>query len=138
MADVEKKDIAKLSFNVQDARQGLLEIGSLLDDLSKKSTTTFDKISKEFKSSFKGAEIIDVKAAQVNMDKVYTMSKQNSERIAVTNNRIAGKIKTIETQKNADIEKLNIQHQNKMEEINSRQLTSAKTIADKITEYAKT
>ena len=138
MADAEKKDIAKLSFNVQDARQGLLEIGSLLDDLSKKSTTTFDKISKEFKSSFKGAEIIDVKAAQVNMDKVYTMSKQNSERIAVTNNRIAGKIKTIETQKNADIEKLNIQHQNKMEEINSRQLTSAKTIADKITEYAKT
>lgn len=138
MADAEKKDIAKLSFDVQDAKQGLLDIGSLLDDLSKKSTTTFDKISKEFKSSFKGAEIIDVKAAQVNMDKVYTMSKQNSERIAVTNNRIAGKIKTIETQKNADIEKLNIQHQNKMEEINSRQLTSAKTIADKITEYAKT
>lgn len=138
MADAEKKDIAKLSFDVQDAKQGLLDIGSLLDDLSKKSTTTFDKISKEFKSSFKGAEIIDVKAAQVNMDKVYTMSKQNSERIAVTNNRIAGEIKTIETQKNADIEKLNIQHQNKMEEINSRQLTSAKTIADKITEYAKT
>ena len=60
MADAEKKDIAKLSFNVQDARQGLLEIGSLLDDLSKKSTTTFDKISKEFKDSFSN-NVVDVK-----------------------------------------------------------------------------
>ena len=60
MADAEKKDIAKLSFNVQDAKQGLLEIGSLLDDLSKKSTTTFDKISQEFKSSF-SSNIVDAK-----------------------------------------------------------------------------
>ena len=98
MADVEKKDIAKLSFNVQDARQGLLEIGSLLEKKRKKSTTTFDKISKEFKDSFSN-NVVDVKKINKNLNEVTQLSKSKQESLQVQATKI-------ELRKQADLTKI--------------------------------
>ena len=141
MADVEKKDIAKLSFNVQDARQGLLEIGSLLDDLSKKSTTTFDKISKEFKDSFSN-NVVDVKKINKNLNEVTQLSKSKQESLQVQATKI-------ELRKQADLTKIAAAGEEKRrieayksalrnEEYNNRVLKSTRTTYEKIATYAKT
>ena len=141
MADAEKKDIAKLSFNVQDAKQGLLEIGSLLDDLSKKSTTTFDKISKEFKDSFSN-NVVDVKKINKNLNEVTQLSKSKQESLQVQATKI-------ELRKQADLTKIAAAGEEKRrieayksalrnEEYNNRVLKSTRTTYEKIATYAKT
>lgn len=141
MADAEKKDIAKLSFDVQDAKQGLLDIGSLLDDLSKKSTTTFDKISKEFKSSF-SSNIVDTKKINKSLNEVTQLSKSNQERLQVQATKI-------ELRKQADLTKIAVAGEEKRrteayksalrnEEYNNRVIKSTETMYDKISKYAKT
>ena len=141
MADAEKKDIAKLRFNVQDAKQGLLEIGSLLDDLSKKSTTTFDKISKEFKDSFSN-NVVDVKKINKNLNEVTQLSKSKQESLQVQATKI-------ELRKQADLTKIAAAGEEKRrieayksalrnEEYNNRVLKSTRTTYEKIATYAKT
>ena len=141
MGDAEKKDIAKLSFNVQDAKQGLLEIGSLLDDLSKKSTTTFDKISKEFKDSFSN-NVVDVKKINKNLNEVTQLSKSKQESLQVQATKI-------ELRKQADLTKIAAAGEEKRrieayksalrnEEYNNRVLKSTRTTYEKIATYAKT
>lgn len=141
MADAEKKDIAKLSFNVQDAKQGLLDIGSLLDDLSKKSTTTFDKISKEFKDSFSN-NVVDVKKINKNLNEVTQLSKSKQESLQVQATKI-------ELRKQADLTKIAAAGEEKRrtkayesalrnEEYNNRVRNSTKTTYEKIATYAKT
>lgn len=141
MADAEKKDIAKLSFDVQDAKKGLLDIGSLLDDLSKKSTTTFDKISKEFKSSF-SSNIVDTKKINKSLNEVTQLSKSNQERLQVQATKI-------ELRKQADLTKIAVAGEEKrkteayksalkQEEYNNRVVKSAQTTYEKIATYAKT
>lgn len=141
MGDAEKKDIAKLSFNVQDAKQGLLEIGSLLDDLSRKSTTTFDKISKEFKDSFSN-NVVDVKKINKNLNEVTQLSKSKQESLQVQATKI-------ELRKQADLTKIAAAGEEKRrieayksalrnEEYNNRVLKSTRTTYEKIATYAKT
>lgn len=141
MGDAEKKDIAKLSFNVQDARQGLLEIGSLLDDLTKKSTTTFDKISKEFKDSFSN-NVVNVKKINKNLNEVTQLSKSKQESLQVQATKI-------ELRKQADLTKIAAAGEEKRrteayksalrnEKYNNRVLNSTKTTYEKIATYAKT
>lgn len=141
MADAEKKDIAKLSFDVQDAKQGLLDIGSLLDDLSKKSTTTFNKISKEFKDSFSN-NIVDTKKINKSLNEVTQLSKSNQERLQVQATKI-------ELRKQADLTKIAAEGEEKrrtaayksalkQEEYNNRVIKSTETMYDKISKYAKT
>ena len=141
MADAEKKDIAKLSFDVQDAKQGLLDIGSLLDDLSKKSTTTFDKISKEFKDSFSN-NVVDVKKINKNLNEVTQLSKSKQESLQVQATKI-------ELRKQADLTKIAAAGEEKRrieayksalrnEEYNNRVLKSTRTTYEKIATYAKT
>lgn len=141
MADAEKKDIAKLSFDVQDAKQGLLDIGSLLDDLSKKSTTTFNKISKEFKDSFSN-NIVDTKKINKSLNEVTQLSKSNQERLQVQATKI-------ELRKQADLTKIAAEGEEKRrteayksalrnEEYNNRVIKSTETMYDKISKYAKT
>lgn len=169
--DVEKKNIARLSFDINDAVNGLNTIQSKIEKLSKTSENEFEKIGKSFKKNFDMSEIIDINSLSKQISNVSNITEKQAQEIVTKimkeeygltakrkkeqlevqshNSKInanilqdeakkASKLELIDAQKNATIEKQNNQHQNKLEEINQRQLKSTQTIADKIANYAKT
>lgn len=169
--DVEKKNIARLSFDINDAVNGLNTIQSKIEKLSKTSENEFEKIGKSFKKNFDMSEIIDINSLSKQISNVSNITEKQAQEIVTKimkeeygltakrkkeqlevqshNSKInanilqdeakkVSKLELIDAQKNATIEKQNNQHQNKLEEINQRQLKSTQTIADKIANYAKT
>ena len=159
--DAEKKNISRLDFNVNDALTSLDEINKKLKTVSDSSEAYTKKISKNMNSAFSNydysKDIADLQkkmkkyeeltvsqqksvstSLHKEINKRFTNELEHNQKVIRQQQKAADTEEKINQTKNAKIEIDNNKHQNKLEEINARQLKSTKTLYDKISEYAKT
>lgn len=159
--EAEKRKIARLNFDVEDAKNSLTSVAKALEQLSTNSEKSFKNIEANFSKALSGGdyskqiqelqkkmkkyeELTESQQKSVStslhkeMNKRFTKQQEITEKTNYENVKAANKEVLINTEKNARIEIDNNKHANKMEEINTRQAKSVKTMYDKIAEYAKT
>ena len=138
MADAEKKDIAKLSFNITDAINSLDEVDKKLKTIADSSEAYAKKIGTNIGNAFNNVNIIDTN----NLKKDVELSKKQLQEVEVTRQKEAIKTANYLQKNESNIamakEKNAIKAQKVIEEQNNKRLKSEKTIADKIQDYAKT
>lgn len=140
--DAEKKNIAKLDFNVGDAIKSLDKIDEKLEALSKSSKAYAEKIGNNLGGAINSGISVDTATVNKNLDKVNTLSKSKADQLSVQLIKIKAKeqsdINKIVTKGEQDRQTAAYKSALKQEEYNDRVLKSTKTLYDKISEYAKT
>jgi len=158
MAEQERK-IADLYFGFSDKEQAIKQLNAELDKLTQKAgnlnekftfninvdTSTINSINTKLETVMK--KYGDLNKSQQKsistslhkeMNKRYTSQLDHNQKVIRQQQKTADKEKLLNLQKNNKIEVDNNKHQNKLEEINARQLQSTKTLYSKISNYAQT
>lgn len=142
MADAEKKNIARLDFDVQDAINNLDKINEKLDKVSKTSEAYAKKIGENLGNAINSGMIIDNQSINKNLNQITTLSKANAERLSVQLQKIEAKKQAgiaVEAEKGEQARQTAAYKSAlKQEEYNNRILKSTQTLYDKIVGYAKT
>lgn len=136
MAD--KKDISELDFNVEKALNSLNSINDKLKKLETESLTYAKNIGDNINKALQNVGNIDTKNAEKSMNKTKELSKTISDKIVLDNVRANNKIMVEENKTLQYKERVEAKKAASAENANKRQLNSAKTLADKISDYAKT
>ena len=136
MAD--KNEISELDFNVEKALKSLDSVNEKLKTLETESLKYATNIGNNINSALQNVGNFDTKKIQSSMNKAINVSKTTSDKIVLDNVRTNNKIKIEENKTLQYKEKLEAKKAASAEASNNRQIQSAKTLADKITEYAKT
>ncbi len=136
MAD--KKDISELDFNVEKALNSLDSINDKLKKLETESLTYAKNIGDNINKALQNVGNIDTKNAEKSMNKTKELSKTISDKIVLDNVRANNKIMVEENKTLQYKERIEAKKAASAENANNRQLASAKTLADKISDYAKT
>lgn len=129
--EAEKKNIAKLEFNIQGAISDLETIDNKLKSIASSSEAYAKKIGTNLKGSIDVSNMINTKDLEKNLTSATKLTEKQVQKLSYVEQKA-------NIEKNAKIEADNIKHQNRLEEINQRQLKSTQTIYEKISNYAKT
>ena len=127
MAEAEKKDIAQLDFNIQQAINSLDKIDQKLKTISESSEAYAKKIGQNIGVALNNNVTIDTQKIQKNRNKIL-----QNDKIFIRNSELENQ------RHNNKIQEQNHKSMLKQEEYNNRMLKSTKTMYDKIGEYAKT
>lgn len=140
--DAEKKNIARLDFNISDAISNLDKIDKKLKTVSESSEAYAKKIGDNLGNAINAGNLVNTTEVSRNLDKVNTLSKSKAEQLSAQLIKIKAKE---QSNINVEVEKGEQARQTaayksalKQEEYNNRVLKSTKTLYDKISEYAKT
>lgn len=142
MADAEKKDIAKLDFNIGDALTSLNLVDNKLKSIAESSSKYAETIGNNLKKGLDSSKLINVSDVSKNLNVVANLSKN-------TQSNLSSQLIKIEARKQASIEveaakgeqkrqTLAYKTALKQEEYNNRVLKSTQTLYDQISQYAKT
>lgn len=138
----EKKDIAKLDFNVNEALNSLDKVDKKLKTISETSEAYAKRIGNNLASSINSGMIVDTKSIESGLDKTAKLSKTKADQLSVqlTKNKAKEQsdINKIVAKGEQDRQTAAYKSALKQEEYNNRVLKSTKTLYDKVTEYAKT
>ena len=142
MEEAEKKDIARLDFNIKDATDALDSINAKLKDLAEKSTGYAETIGSNLKKGIDSTKIVNVSDISKNLNQVTNLTKSGLGKIEEFS--IKNAIKT-QSKMNIQAQQGEITRQNyayksmlKQEEYNNRISKSTKNLYDQISQYAKT
>lgn len=149
MAEAEKKDIARLDFDINSAKSKLNEIDTLLDKISKSSETYAKKIGQNIGNSVNGAIKIDTSDVEGQLMNVSNLTKnhlskttsvvikENAKR-RTSDNSLANyqEKKAIEVATTREKEEIKTTERLKRE--HAKQANSVKTLGETISNYAKT
>lgn len=136
MAD--KNEISELDFNVEKALKSLDDVNEKLKTLETESLKYATNIGKNINDALQSVGNIDTKNVETKMNKTKELSKTVSDKIVLDNVKTNNKIKVEENKTLQYKERVEAKKAASAEAANKRQIKSAKTLADKITEYAKT
>lgn len=140
--NAEKKNIAKLDFNVKDAINSLEKIDQKLETIAKSSEAYAKKIGDNLGKAVNSGNLVNTTSVGKDLDKVTNLSKNKADQLSVQLQKIEAKKQaqmTLQAQKGEqDRQTAAYKSALKQEENNQRVLDSTKTLYDKISEYAKT
>ena len=140
--NAEKKNIAKLDFNVKDAVNSLEKIDKKLEEISKTSESYAKKIGDNLGKAINSGNLINTTTISKDLEKANSLSKTKAEQLSVQLQKIEAKKQAqivVEAQKGEQARQTAAYKSAlKQEEYNNKVLQSTKTLYDKITEYAKT
>lgn len=140
--DAEKKNIARLDFYVEDAKNSLTEIDKKLEKLAQSSEAYAKKIGDNLGKAVNSGNLVNTTSVGKDLDKVTNLSKNKADQLSVQLQKIEAKKQaqmTLQAQKGEqDRQTAAYKSALKQEEYNNRVLKSTKTLYDKISEYAKT
>lgn len=140
--DAEKKNIARLDFYVEDAKNSLTEIDKKLETIAKSSEAYAKKIGDNLGSAINSGNLINTTEVNKSLNKVNNLSKAKADQLSVQLTKIKAKeqsdINKIVTKGEQDRQTAAYKTALKQEQYNERVLNSTKTLYDKISEYAKT
>lgn len=140
--DAEKKNIARLDFDVNSAINNLEKVDKKLKTLSESSEAYAKKIGKNLGSSINGENFVNTQSINKQLNEITDMSKKTKDNLnAQLIKKEKGhqdKITEIAFQTEKAKELAAYKSTLKQEEYNNRILKSTKTVYDKIGDYAKT
>lgn len=136
MAD--KNEISELDFNVEKALKSLDDVNEKLKTLETESLKYATNIGKNINDALQSVGNIDTKKIQSSMNEAVNVSKTTSDKIILDTVRANNKIRVQENDTLQYKERVETKKAASAEAANNRQIKSAKTLSDKITEYAKT
>lgn len=142
MAEAEKKDVAKLDFNIGDALSSLTLVDNNLKSLAESSKKYAETISNNLKKGLDSSKLVNVSDVSKNLNVVANLSETSQK-------NLSAQLIKIEARKQASIEvetakgeqkrqTLAYKSALKQEEYNNRVLKSTQTLYDQISQYAKT
>ena len=140
--DAEKKNIARLDFYVEDAKNSLTEIDKKLEKLAQSSEAYAKKIGDNLGNAINSGNLVNTTQVNQSLDKINNLSKTKADQLAIQLHKIEAKKQaqmTVQAQKGEqDRQTAAYKSALKQEENNQKVLQSTKTLYDKISEYAKT
>lgn len=136
--EAEKKNIARLDFDVRDATSSLDEINKKLKQISNDSESYAKKISDNINKSMKNVGIIDTKQLKEDANKSIKINQSVFDEAVKNDKILKRKLILQNNEHNNTILEQNNKARLKQEINNEKLLNSTKTMYDKIGSYAKT
>ena len=138
----EKKDIAQLDFNINDAINSLEKVDKKLKSISDSSEAYAKKIGKNLGNAINSGNLVDSASVNKALNNVNNLSKTKADQLSVQLTKIKAKeqadINKIVQKGEQDRQTAAYKTALKQEQYNNKVLDSTKTIYDKISDYAKT
>ena len=136
--DAEKKNIARLDFDVRDATSSLDEINKKLKQISDDSESYAKKIGDNINKSMKNVGVIDTKQLKEDANKSIKINQSVFDEALKNDKILKRKLILQNNEHNNTIIEQNNKARLKQEANNEKLLNSTKTMYDKIGDYAKT
>ena len=141
LADTSNNLVNKINNNLNTAMKidasNIIDVNSVKTEMNK-VTNISESQAKSLVTNLMKQEQKVTANKKIEQEKRNTIASNTNSKLLISEAKTADKIKVVDAEKNAKIEVAAVKHQNKLEEINERQLKSSKSLYDKITEYAKT
>ena len=138
----EKKDIAQLDFNINDAINSLEKVDKKLKSISDSSEAYAKKIGKNLGNAINSGNLVDSASVNKALNNVNNLSKTKADQLSVQLTKIKAKeqadINKIVQKGEQDRQTAAYKTALKQEQYNERVSKSTKTLYDKISDYAKT